>query len=71
MRIGEIYFHNVRSFRGEHRISFVDLLVDKEGRVMVPASWHQNGNGTPRVRGSMNNGWRLKLRSILATLPLG
>ena len=43
MRIREIYFHNVRAFRGEHRISFVDPLTDAVRPVTVIAG--TNGTG--------------------------
>ncbi|HKX31825.1 MAG TPA: ATP-binding protein [Blastocatellia bacterium] len=46
MRIREIYFRNVRSFRGEHRISFVDPLVDEVRPVTVIAGTNGTGKTT-------------------------
>src|SRR2546428_2549215 len=46
MRIREIYFHNVRAFRGEHRISFVDSLTDAVRPVTVIAGTNGTGKTT-------------------------
>ncbi len=46
MRIREIYFHNVRAFRGEHRISFVDPLTDQVRPVTVIAGTNGTGKTT-------------------------
>jgi len=46
MRIREIYFHNVRAFRGEHRISFVDPLTDAVRPVTVIAGTNGTGKTT-------------------------
>lgn len=46
MRIREIYFHNVRAFRGEHRISFVDPLTDQARPVTVIAGTNGTGKTT-------------------------
>jgi len=46
MRIREIYFHNVRAFRGEHRISFVDPLTDAVRPVTVIAGTNGSGKTT-------------------------
>ncbi len=46
MRIREIYFHNVRAFRGEHRISFVDPLTDAARPLTVVAGTNGSGKTT-------------------------
>jgi AAA15 family ATPase/GTPase len=46
MRIREIYFHNVRAFRGAHRISFVDPLTDAVRPVTVIAGTNGTGKTT-------------------------
>ncbi len=46
MRIREIYFHNVRAFRGAHRISFVDPLTDAARPVTVIAGTNGAGKTT-------------------------
>ncbi|MGH9841007.1 MAG: AAA family ATPase [Blastocatellia bacterium] len=46
MRIREIYFHNVRSFRGEHRISFVNPLTGEARPVIVIAGTNGSGKTT-------------------------
>jgi ABC-type lipoprotein export system ATPase subunit len=47
MRIREIYFNNFRSFRGEHRISFVDPVIDRVRPVTVLAG--SNGTGKTTI----------------------
>lgn len=47
MRIREIYFNNFRSFRGEHRISFVDPVTDKVRPVTVLGG--SNGTGKTTI----------------------
>lgn len=46
MRIREITFNNVRAFRGEHRISFVDPLTDEVNPVTVIAGTNGTGKTT-------------------------
>ena len=46
MRIREIVFNNVRAFRGEHRISFVDLLTDQAHPITVIAGTNGTGKTT-------------------------
>ena len=45
MRIREIFFHDFRSFRGPHRISFVDPLTD----AVMPISVLAGTNGTGKT----------------------
>jgi energy-coupling factor transporter ATP-binding protein EcfA2 len=47
MRIREIYFNNFRSFRGEHRISFVDPVTDEVRPVTVLGG--SNGTGKTTI----------------------
>lgn len=46
MRIREISFHNFRSFRGRHRISFVDPLADASMPISVLAGTNGTGKTT-------------------------
>ena len=46
MRIREIIFNNVRAFRGEHRISFVDQLTDQASPISVIAGTNGTGKTT-------------------------
>ncbi len=46
MRIRELILHNVRSFRGEHRISFVDPLTDQARPLTVIAGTNGTGKTT-------------------------
>ncbi len=46
MRIRELIFNNVRAFRGEHRISFVDQLTDQASPISVIAGTNGTGKTT-------------------------
>ncbi len=52
MRIREIIFNNVRAFRGEHRISFVDQLTDLASPISVIAG--TNGTGKTTILETIN-----------------
>jgi predicted ATPase len=46
MRIREIFLHNLRSFRGDNRISFVDELTDEARSLTVIAGTNGSGKTT-------------------------
>ena len=52
MRIRELILNNVRSFRGEHRISFVDPLTEQARPITVIAG--TNGTGKTTILDAMN-----------------
>jgi ABC-type lipoprotein export system ATPase subunit len=60
MRIREITFNNVRSFRGEHRISFLDELTGEVQPVTVIAGTNGTGKTTilETVESLLQSGWQ-------------
>lgn len=59
MRIREITFNNVRSFRGEHRISFVDKLTGEVQPITVVAGTNGTGKTTilETIQSLIRPGW--------------
>lgn len=68
MRIRELILHNVRSFRGEHRISFVDPLTDQARPLTVIAG--TNGTGKTTIFDAIEEMLQFLFRMKFRPFPL-
>jgi predicted ATPase len=68
MRIRELILNNVRSFRGEHRISFVDPLTDQARPLTVIAG--TNGTGKTTIFEAIEETIRFLSELDIRRLPL-